>query len=293
MSKYICEICELSYKHRQSLWNHNKKKHLNDTSNHLNETSNSLNLTDNKLTKSGDNDDILANQCEFCKKNYSRKDNLKVHQRKCSAKTSKLKILTDEIKRLKDELENIKNERNRNNGIVNNGTVNIVNNNINNNINIEKINIISHGNEDTSNDVLSKEEFKKILKKPGAKLLKIIKHTHFNDKYKQYRNIVITNLTNNIGYAYNSDENSFVPIDANQLTNTVMNDRKGEFEVFLETYEDEIDKQILSESKRFLKKFKNKKFRDEKHKEIKYNIYHHSNKLIQENKDKIKQLKQN
>ena len=73
---FNCDMCNKSYKHRQSLWNHKQKIHgtTNDTLSNI--------VKKNKINNN------QSNQCEYCLKTYSRKDNLKVHQRTCKGKVN-------------------------------------------------------------------------------------------------------------------------------------------------------------------------------------------------------------
>jgi hypothetical protein len=88
-----------------------------------------------------------------------------------------------------------------NNIINNNNTINnITNNTINNNITYVKF-----GDEKLS-EILSEREMLIILNECRLSVEKSIKLTHFNDNRPELKNIIITNLQNNIGYIFNGEK---------------------------------------------------------------------------------------
>ena len=77
---------------------------------------------------------------------------------------------------------------------------NITNNTINNNITYVKF-----GDEKLS-EILSEREMLIILNECRLSVEKSIKLTHFNDNRPELKNIIITNLQNNIGYIFNGEK---------------------------------------------------------------------------------------
>jgi DNA-directed RNA polymerase subunit RPC12/RpoP len=69
--EYKCNICNKNYSTRQNLWKHNSKYH--STQSHLN---NSNNNSNNELLTSKSTQNKSEFRCTYCKKYYSRIDNL-------------------------------------------------------------------------------------------------------------------------------------------------------------------------------------------------------------------------
>jgi uncharacterized Zn-finger protein len=63
--KHICNVCNKVYSSYNSLWNHNKKFHTQNTT---------------KITQN------TAFLCIYCNKCFSRNDSLKRHEQKCYKK---------------------------------------------------------------------------------------------------------------------------------------------------------------------------------------------------------------
>ena len=98
--EYKCNICNKQYASYQSLWIHNKKFHLKNKK-IITETS-----------KNTQNDYTYI--CEYCKRKFSRNDNLQRHHKTCKKYKEHLhsiqnKDLHEEIKKIKEEISTIKN----------------------------------------------------------------------------------------------------------------------------------------------------------------------------------------
>jgi hypothetical protein len=83
--EYECKICIKKYKTYQTLWKHNKKFHKTKINIIL---QNTHTVSPNLL-----NNDCI---CKYCKKNYSRNDNLKRHENTCKQKI--ISEINDKIK---------------------------------------------------------------------------------------------------------------------------------------------------------------------------------------------------
>ena len=155
--RYICKICNKKYSSYKSLWNHNKKYHnsvfIINTQNSSNITQNSSNITQNSSTNT-----LHKKICIYCKKYFSRIDNLKRHQNKCKEKddthNDKInKIIETKLDEFKNNIFDIlqknakihpKTLQKINKELINNTTNNNSNNTINNINNISIIiNIIN------------------------------------------------------------------------------------------------------------------------------------------------------
>jgi hypothetical protein len=163
---YKCLICNIIYKHSQTLSNHKRLKHPNyDT----------------------DIENINYNQNEKSEIDKSELDKFKeLFMTQIKKLEEKNKELDNKNKQLELLVKTSKSKNNTKN-ITNNNTTNTNNGTINN------INIVQFGREDSS--LLNKEEISKILYERGVDgLLASIEVFHFNNRLPQYKNIRLTNL---------------------------------------------------------------------------------------------------
>jgi len=95
---YYCNICDKKYKTYKTLWEHNKKFHLDKSSkitqNHSKNPQISSKNPQNTLTSLINNESNLI--CKYCNNKYSRIDNLKRHENSCKEKNNQK--INDEIK---------------------------------------------------------------------------------------------------------------------------------------------------------------------------------------------------
>ena len=136
-SKYRCIQCNICYKDKSGLWYHNKRKHNTNTSN-IPQNSNiqCQKSTLNTQTNLTNIQQHIELQCNYCKKIFSRNDNLKRHHLTCKIKNKKetennvlleqLKILTQKIEQLEKNINKPQTVNNFN-GPVNNNTINVCN----------------------------------------------------------------------------------------------------------------------------------------------------------------------
>ena len=279
----VCKICNKKYKNRSGIWKHNMKHHPpNILRNPPNILRNPPNLEDvstiqsfNKLT------------CEYCKKEFSRIDNLKRHiNLRCI--TQKNILLEDPIKTQSHEITEIKTllkELMNKNCKVHPKTLLKINKQLNTINNIENnitYNIIGLGHENLSN-TFDKNEKMNILKYKYLSLPQLIEYTHFNDKYPQFKNILITNNQNTLAYKYDNNKKQFIAVNKNDLLEDIVDVRMCDINSFYEELEDELD----NKTKEILDKFKHKidndpEYRELKKKDIKLIIYNNKEEV---NKD--------
>ena len=157
---YKCSICNIIYKHSQSLYTHKRQKHP-DYETDLN------NINNKQKEKS---------EIEKFKELFLQKQDY--YEKQLNALNEKNKQLELLVNTSKSKTKNITN--NNTNNTTNNGTIN-------------NINIVQFGREDSS--LLNKEEISKILYERGIDgLLASIEVFHFNDRLPQFKNIRLTNL---------------------------------------------------------------------------------------------------
>ena len=296
---YICNICIKEYSSRQNLWKHNNKFHNIESLITLPKVENILPKVENILPTSQQNKKINDLLCNYCNITFTRKDNLKRHYLKCKNKMLKEQTkLEQENKMLKEQFAHFKKEMvelmNKNCKIhpktltkINKQlNTNNINNTYNDNKIINNINLIALGNEDIPN-VFTKEEKLKILNTNTMALNNIVKKVHFNKKYPEFNNVLITNTQNSIGYKYDDKEKKFIAVEKSELIHEIINNRMGDIIVFQEELEnDGLDKNVNKRILNLIDNMENdSKFIENKHKEIKLIIYN--------NKEMIEKIREN
>ena len=270
IDNFRCIICNKSYKDKSGLWYHNNKYH--NIQQH--QISSNLLKNSSNLLKNSSNKQIKKLNCDNCEKVFSRIDNLKRHKIKCdknkSDQISKDQISKDQIiDTLKDALIKQSNELkevkllisdliNKNCKVhpktlqkINkqlNGDHNTVNENNTTNI---TYNIIALGHENLT-DVFSKKEKMKILKYRFNSLPQLVEYAHFNDKYPQFKNILITNTQNKLAYRYDIKKKQFIAVNKDDLLEDIIDSRMCDINWFYEELEEVLDtktKEILDKVK--------------------------------------------
>ena len=310
--EYKCSICVKNYKSYKCLWNHNKQFH---PKNNKKTPVKSVTLPENNTN----NVALCSMKCTICNKIFNNRQTKWRHVKKCKETLNNklleeniilkesVKSLTDEVKELKtlnNDVEQLKKQlselMNRNCKVhpktltkinkqlidnqINNNQIIDKQININDNkvINNNTINLITLGKEDLSN-VLSKKEIINILNKRCLSLDHFIKYIHFNEKYPQFQNILITNINNTIGYKYDEKEKQFIAINKDELLEEIISERVSDINYFYEDYENELDEKTKKLIDEFLAKIDNDdKYRETKKKNIKLIIYNNRNKVSKE-----------
>jgi hypothetical protein len=184
-----------------------------------------------------------------------------------------------------------------------NGDHNTINENINKGTINNTYNIIALGDENLT-EVFSKKEKMAILKYkycslPGSfrttRLLTLLKdapqlveYAHFNDKYPQFKNILITNTQNKLAYKYDIRKKQFIAVDKDELLEDIVDERMCDINSFYEELEEELD----TKTKEILYKVKDKIENDPAYKELKKQdikliLYNNRKKVVKENIDEI------
>ena len=297
---YVCEICNKSYKNRDGIWKHNKKYHGNNNSKILQKppkiettTPETSNTTPSILSTNLNN---LS--CKYCNKTFSRIDNLNRHINfRCKAKinkdsllneNNKLKLIiekqSEEMKEVKSVLTDLLNKNckvhpktlqkinkqlnlNGDHNTINNGTVN------------NTYNIIALGHENLT-DVFSRKEKMAILKYRYCSLPHMVEYTHFNDKYPQFKNILITNTQNTLAYKFDNKKKQFITVDKNDLLEDIIDERMCD----LSSFYDELENDLDEKTKEIIEIVKEKidsdpAYKELKKKDIKLIIYNNRKKV--------------
>jgi len=281
--EYKCDICIKIYSSRQNLWKHNSKFHNSESHNSPQKPTNIPQISiispqkpTNKL------------MCEYCKHIFSRNDSLKRHYNTCKEKNEMIKKQNEllqqqslEIEKIKKQLLVLMNKQCK----IHPKTLQKINNTLNNNCNNTNniINIVQLGNENLDT-VFSKNKQIEILKQRYGCLPYLIKEAHLNDKYPQFKNILITNLMNNIAYKYDKQTRNFIAVDKSELLNEVVGARMEDIESFFESNTDVLDAKTKDCIETFISKMESRKgaYYEDKMKDVKLMIYNNRDKVSKE-----------
>ena len=298
----LCKYCNKEYASYASRSNHIKKFHIVNTENiqtEIAKTSPKIkNISPEIANISLKKDNII---CEHCKITFTRIDSLRKHNNRCKIKNNEDNKLKQENEQLKEIVEKVKKEKeemkqdiellkkqmleimNKQNKI-HPKTLTKINKQLNNNTIINNnINIIQLGGE-SLDTLFNKNQQIDVLNKKYKCLEYLVKQIHFNDNYPQFKNILITNTQNNIGYRYDKIENKFIAINKNELLDDVITERMGDIENFYDNQLQYLDSRTKDIIHCFIAKMsdKNEKYYEQKMKDIKLVIYNNRNKVSKE-----------
>ena len=328
IDKFRCETCNKLYKDKSGIWYHNKKYHkdlckLNVNHNDLHsdkveiyvsQTSANVSLGDTQICK----DNINGYSCDYCGTIYLHRQSKYKHQLKCKNKIVEkeklsgqnqkeiINLLMEEIKTYKEQFK----EQEKQNQEIKKTLMNLINKNCkvhhktlqkinkqlngdhntvneNNTTNNITYNIIALGHENLT-DVFSKKEKMNILKYRFNSLPQLVEYAHFNDKYPQFKNILITNTQNKIAYKYDIKKKQFVAVNKDELLEDIVDERMCDISSFYDELEEELD----TKTKDILDKVKDKidsdpAYKELKKQDIKLIIYNNRKKVIKENTNEI------
>ena len=173
--KYLCNICNTSYKTSKTLLNHNNKFH------NIDETT------------------IIFN-CPHCDNKFTRKNNMVLHiKNKCKNKKEidEKTLIEKQLIEMQKKIEVLENNNKTTN--INNGNINNTTNNINNVIYINKT-----GTESLLE--LNDKEITEIFSKEISGIVSLIKFINFNERLPSNHSFCTKSLEGKYLLTYNTDE---------------------------------------------------------------------------------------
>jgi hypothetical protein len=318
---YKCIECKKGYSSYQSLWNHNKKFHNKKVNNNAIK----VNINDNTVNtnvNTPNNIQTKAYKCNKCDKEFNIRQGKYQHEKRCKIiKTdmNKLSILQEENKQKDLELQIKKEEKEilklklklKKSEMIDNVTLKqlnkkllerhnlIKNSNINSNNNIQNNNIINNtfqlvgfGKEEIV-DLLTMKDKKQIMNARLCCLEKLIEIVHCGN-YNQFKNIIITNMKDDLVYKYNESIGQFTLSTKTETLNHLVDTHFDDIQIIyneLINY-NKIDEKTKDLIEKFINNFQdeNKKFYDMDNKEypsfkhykineIKILLYNNQNKI--------------
>ena len=311
--QYHCNICNKDYKSYQSLWNHNKKFHIEDVKN-VKEKFNNVKEKCNS---------VKSVTCEYCNKVFNNRPAKSIHKKTCNKTQEKqqddkmrLQILKEETRLKKEEAKILKlklklqqsekvdkitlkklnslllkqQNRIKNSTVNSHNTTNIQNNNIVNN----HFQLIGFDKEHYLHEVLTPQEKRMIVNSKFCSLEKIIEIVHCG-KYDQFKNVIITNMKDNYMYKYDDKKGIFVLSNKADVLRMLLEYRLGDLEIIYNQLleNNKIDERTKSCIEKFINQinFDTEKiktddgttyenFRQFKINEIKVLLFNHSDKIM-------------
>lgn len=284
-----CVLCNKEYKSKKSLWNHNKKYHQpniipKQDDDHPKIIQKSVTLK--KEIK-------ITYPCRICNKEYIYVQGRWKHEQKCK-KVEKEKEKEEEFIELKNKMKKLEKliKKSGSHNIKQNANQ-IMNGNINNNT-YNHIQINALGFEDIKNKLTDNEKLNILTSGifDEFPIIELVRKTYMDDKLKDNRNTMITNLQNTSCLTYNKDTNQFDAVNKMSHIDNLIKCRKDDI---IKMYED-MNKKIKPNHKQILEEYldkiesikENEMYK--KHKEeIIYIIYNCKN-YMKELKEKLDEI---
>ena len=336
--EFICKICNKIYTNKSGIWKHNKKyhHHTDNTSNNTLYNNNENILRNNTLDNTlYDNKEIIEKnnnfryKCKKCNKIFNNYQNRWKHEKICKATEKNVDSLIEknillentikqqinEIVQIKQTIDEQKKMFEKQITEMKNQLIEIINKKckvhpktlqkINKQLNCNNMvknnityNIVGLGHENLD-QVFSRKEKMAILKNRFYCLPELVEYTHFNDKYPQFKNILITNTQNTLAYKYNTKKNQFMAINKDELLDDIVDARICDITSFYEELENSLDEKTKEIIEKVIDKIENDPayratrlltllkgapaYRELKKKDIKLIIYNYRKKVVKDN----------
>jgi len=257
LDRYCCEYCGTSYLHRQSKYKHQikcKNKSVDKDEEKNIEQKEIINLLIEQIKEQKEKIEEQEQQNKEIKKTL-----MELLNKNCKVHPKTLQKINKQL--------NLNGDHNTINETINNGTVN------------NTYNIIALGHENLT-DVFSRKEKMSILKYRYCSLPHLVEYTHFNDKYPQFKNILITNTQNTLAYKFDNKKKQFITIDKNDLLEDIIDERMCDLSSFYDELENDLDEKTKEIIEIVKEKIDNDPaYKELKKKDIKLIIYNNRKKV--------------
>jgi hypothetical protein len=254
---YCCEYCGTTYLHRQSKYKHQIKC-----------KNKSVDKDEEKKIEQKEIINLLIEQIKEQKEKLEEQEqqNKEIKKTLMELLNKNCKVHPKTLQKINKQL-NLNGDHNTINETINNGTVN------------NTYNIIALGHENLTN-VFSRKEKMAILKYRYCSLPHMVEYTHFNDKYPQFKNILITNTQNTLAYKFDNKKKQFITVDKNDLLEDIIDERMCD----LSSFYDELENDLDEKTKEIIEIVKEKidsdpAYKELKKKDIKLIIYNNRKKV--------------
>jgi hypothetical protein len=221
---YNCKYCNKKYTSCSSRSNHIRIYHYNE-------------LREIKIPNK---------KCSYCNKELYDSSSKTKHEMTCKAnKNNKINnnnLLIEELKKQNEELKIMVQKLLDQNNIENKND---------NQINI--IPIIPLGSENLD-EILTEKEKLRILncRANGVKELIDLVHISEKEKFNQFKNVLITNMTHNTGLTFDENAKDHIATNKNELIDDVFDCRMYDFELFYKKLGEKLDEETNKVIKRYI-----------------------------------------
>ena len=257
--KYFCKKCNKKFNNYQNRWKH--EKICKSSSENFDTLLKKNTLLENTIKQQLYEIDQM--------KTLMIEQNAQMKKQIIEIKNQLIETMNKNCKVHPKTLQKINKQLNCDN--INNGTIN------------NTYNIIGLGHENLT-EVFSKKEKMAILKNRFYCLPELVEYAHFNDKYPQFKNILITNTQNTLAYKYDTKKKQFVAVNKDELLDDIVDERMCDINSFYDELENDLDER----TKEIIEKVKDKiendpAYKELKKKDIKLIIYNNRKKVIKDN----------
>jgi len=286
---FYCSHCKKQYASYKSLWNHKKKFHntnINTCKRNINDHINDNQQGINNIVSNSDK----SYNCRHCNKQFRFLQARHRHEKTCKIKDKKekekeqelyleekrleLEIKKEEAKIKKEENENLRLKLKEKGSHYNketaltvqkiNKALQLQNSNINshNTINnnqhiVQNFQLIQLGKERDVPLMLTNQEKSKIVNSRRFALQKIVEILHGGSgDYKQFKNLIVTNLRNKYIYKYDDTKESFILANAEDVMALLIDNRLSDLETIYDQYVNKISPLTKKSLERFINEIK-------------------------------------
>ena len=284
--EFNCKVCNKNYVSYKSLWNHNKKFHMDRVSP---KTTCGKSNSQSEVSLEINTEIIIEDKkykCTHCDNTYKHKQSKYKHEQTCKNKNNQ-KSKDDEILKIKQEMLDQKKEME----ILKNQlqkalkihpkTLQKINNQLNNNGTINNVTIIQLGSEDLITALNDKEK-RFILDRQAMSLNHLVDLVHVSKKYKKFHNVYITNLQSTFAYRFDVKQNKFIAVNKNELLTDIVDSRMYDIQKFYDEIYPELEPKKAAQIKKFIDRMGNEEdeLKDIKKEEIKLILYNNMDKIL-------------
>lgn len=240
--EYKCEYCNNTYASRQSRWNHIKKYHTDNVVKNVDKScQNQKNVVKNVVKN--------RNTCKFCNKELSDRTSRWRHEKSCKEKDSELDKKNELLELFKKEILELKKNQTKMEKFqkecmkamkIHPRTLQKINKQLNNYGTINNINLIALGKEGFE-EVLSDKQKLFVLNGCHNAPCLLTEMIYSTPEFEKYRNVYITNLSNDIGYIYDENKKQYIVKSKSKILNQYSNERLWNIEAFYDELKDKLD----------------------------------------------------
>jgi hypothetical protein len=224
--------------------------------------------------------------CKKCNKILANRHSKWRHEKNCKNK-NEIEIIKKELEeskietaKTKKELANLKLMLEKSLKI-HPKTLNKINNQLNNSGTINNISIIQLGHEDLSS-VLNEKQKKFILDRQAMSINHLVDLIHVSGKYKEFKNVYITNLQSTFAYKFDEKFNKFIAVNKNELITDIVDSRMYDIQKFYDEIYHELEPKKAEQIKMFIDRMENEEdgLKEFKKEEIKLILYNNREKIL-------------